>query len=360
MSNRRWLSLMICCVMAMTAVLTGASAASTVSVKVNGECLYDEARSMLSLINEFRTGEDAWYVSKDNQTKVAAGNLKELSYDFDLEKVAMQRAAEIAVYFNHERPDGSSWKSIYPTGKISRGENIGYGNSADVEGIFDAFCETDQGYSGQGHRRNMLRGEFTRVGFGAFRSGDQVYWVQAFASGKAGGSESTQSGDITVETSWGILGAAGLYDVHASVDEITVAEGASVAVPDIQAYSHTGASITISNQNWQAKDDVVGIDGEQLVGNAQGDTTLVSSFNNIELEIPVKVASSEQVDHSEAAAPAAQPVQERAMAEGELLSEAIPVEVDAEEFVDYETPLGGLRVFTLFLAPGDECFDPGE
>ena len=353
--NRKWISFVIALVIAVSILFSGAVADSTVSVKVNGTLLYDEARSMLSLINDFRTGDDAWYLAKDNQTKVAAKNLNALSYDYDLEKVAMQRAEEIAVYFNHDRPDGSPWKTIYPSGKIARGENIGYGSGGTVEDFFEAFCETDQDYSGQGHRRNMLRDAFTRVGFGAFESGGQVYWVQAFASGAAGGSEADIYTDVVVETSWGILGATGIHDVHASVDSISIEEGGSAAMPDVDARSHTGASITFTDQSWQPKDGVIGVSGDQLVGAAQGDTTLRSTFGNVELEVPVSVASS-----TPAVQPAAPPAGEKAMAGGEQLSEAIPVDAGMEELVDYETPLGIPGIFRMSLAAEDECFDSAD
>lgn len=353
--NRRTFSFITALVMAFSMLLCGAAAEKTVSVKVNGTLLYDQARSMLSLINDFRTGDNAWYLSKDNHTKVAAKNLNALSYDYDLEKVAMQRAEEIAVYFNHNRPDGSSWKTIYPSGQISRGENIGYGTGGTVEDFFEAFCETDQDYSGQGHRRNMLRNEFTRVGFGAFESGGQVYWVQAFASGAAGGNAEDPYTDVFVETSWGVLGATGIQDVHASVDKITIEEGGSVSMPEINASSHTGASITFTDQAWQPKDSVIGVSGDQLVGAAQGDTTLHSTFGNVELEIPVSVASSAPENPP---APAAPPAGEKTQAESEQLSEAIPVDAGMEELIDYETPLGIPGIFRMMLDTEDECFDP--
>ena len=55
----------------------------------NATFMYEEARSMLSLVNTFRTGKDAWYYSTDNRTKVYVNNLKPLAYDYDLEKTAM-------------------------------------------------------------------------------------------------------------------------------------------------------------------------------------------------------------------------------------------------------------------------------
>ena len=55
-----------------------------------------EARSTLAMINGLRTGGDAWYWNEDNSTKTVCNDLKEYSYNYTLEKVAMQRAAEIA------------------------------------------------------------------------------------------------------------------------------------------------------------------------------------------------------------------------------------------------------------------------
>ena len=47
-----------------------------------------EARSMLTLINSFRTGDNAWYWNRDNRTKTVETGLKGLTYDYQLEEVA--------------------------------------------------------------------------------------------------------------------------------------------------------------------------------------------------------------------------------------------------------------------------------
>ena len=39
------------------------------------------ARAMLPMVNELRTGPDAWYWNEDNTTKTVLTDLKELSYD---------------------------------------------------------------------------------------------------------------------------------------------------------------------------------------------------------------------------------------------------------------------------------------
>lgn len=60
-----------------------------------------EARTILDMINEARTNsEHAWYWNKDDTTKTFCTDLKELEYDYDLERVAMKRAAEIALSYD--------------------------------------------------------------------------------------------------------------------------------------------------------------------------------------------------------------------------------------------------------------------
>lgn len=154
-----------------------------------------EARNMLTLINQFRTGSNAWFWNSDNQTKTVESGLSALAYDYQLEEVARIRAAEIAVSFSHTRPDGRSWSTAFPAGNYYKGENIACGFET-VAAAFDGFKEENEDYAGQGHRRNMLRKAFTRVGLAAVEVGDTVYWVQEFASGSVvnAGTQDTQGG----------------------------------------------------------------------------------------------------------------------------------------------------------------------
>jgi hypothetical protein len=49
---------------------------------------------MLKRINSFRTGSNAWYYKDDTKTtKIKVKGLSKLTYDYELEKRAMQRAA---------------------------------------------------------------------------------------------------------------------------------------------------------------------------------------------------------------------------------------------------------------------------
>jgi glucan-binding YG repeat protein len=146
---------------------------------------YNAARSMLAMINDFRTGADAWYWESDNTTVHYENGLKPLQYDADLEKVAMLRAEEQAAQIGHTRPDGSAWSTAYPAGRYSKGENLAIGYETAAE-AFEGLQETNENYAGQGHRRNMLRSAFTRVGIGCVTVNGRTYWAQALASGAVG------------------------------------------------------------------------------------------------------------------------------------------------------------------------------
>ena len=83
---------------------------------------YDQsgARKMLDKVNKLRS---------DN-------GKSQLAYDYELEKLAMKRAAELAVIFEHERPDGSGTV-------VNIGENIAYGYSS-MGSAYDAFLGSDK------------------------------------------------------------------------------------------------------------------------------------------------------------------------------------------------------------------------
>ncbi len=171
----RWIPAMLVLVLAVLAV----SAASATDWTA-------EARSMLKLINDFRTGGNAWYWNSDNKTWTTETGLGTLQYDPELEEVAKVRAQELTVSLSHTRPNGQKWSTAYPAGNYYKGENIACGFFS-AEDVFNAWMEEDCDYEGQGHRRNMLKRTFTRVGIAAVEANGTVYWVQEFASGAVKG-----------------------------------------------------------------------------------------------------------------------------------------------------------------------------
>ncbi len=169
-----------------TSAAAKASAKSRTSTKSKkAKVIYDTsgARSMLAMINKFRTGKEAWALRPDNKSRVYYKNLKKLKYDTNLEKVAKLRAVEISKKFSHTRPNGRSCFTAYDQYKIrymKAGENLAMGFRTAAS-VMDGWKETKCKYNYQGHRRAMLDRDFTRVGIAHVRISGRDYWVQEFA-----------------------------------------------------------------------------------------------------------------------------------------------------------------------------------
>ncbi len=140
-----------------------------------------QAREMLPLINELRSGKNAWAYDQSG-SRIEYGDLPKLSYDYALEQIAMQRAAEIAVMYSSVRPDGSSYMTCKYDSVTSAGENILYAKDGAVTAAdaMEIFKETAAGWSGQTRRRRMLDSSYTAVGIGFASYGGYSLWVQEF------------------------------------------------------------------------------------------------------------------------------------------------------------------------------------
>lgn len=146
-----------------------------------------EIQSVFTLTNSFRTGNEAFYLNKDNTTKTnLVGQLSTLTLDEQLCKAAAIRAKEIVGTWGHDRPDGTSCftvlKDISYTYSTA-GENIAAGKKSG-SATFIQWKEDNENYTGQGHRRNMLSPDFTKIGiaytFDA-NSTYKYYWTMILA-----------------------------------------------------------------------------------------------------------------------------------------------------------------------------------
>ena len=137
----------------------------------------DKVKECFNLVNEFRTGSEAFYWNQDNSTKTSkVGKLAELTLDADLCRAAQVRANEIVKSFSHTRPNGSSCFTVLGDLSISYsavGENIAAGSSTG-SATFNQWKEDGKDYSGQGHRRNML-GDFTKIGIAYTHDAGSTY-----------------------------------------------------------------------------------------------------------------------------------------------------------------------------------------
>ncbi|MDY6396458.1 MAG: CAP domain-containing protein [Treponema sp.] len=147
----------------------------------------EEVKKVFNITNSFRTGNEAFYFNKDNSsTTNLVGQLGTLALDEDLCKAAQIRANEIVSKFSHTRPNGTSCFTVLNELSISYsavGENIAAGRSTG-EATFTQWKEDNEDYSGQGHRRNMLGKNFTRIGIAYAYDANSTYkyyWAMILA-----------------------------------------------------------------------------------------------------------------------------------------------------------------------------------
>ncbi len=278
----------------LTAIPASAEGISSYAVQVtHGQT---EARSMLAMINEFRTDSEAWYWDSSNTNKVNA-TCQELTYDYALEQIAQQRAAEIAVSFSHTRPNGESCFTARAGNVRSWGENIAAGQTS-AKRVFSSWQETDEDYSGQGHRRNMLSSRFKAVGIGHVVMNGIHYWVQEFGE-TVSDSAMTAANDGKGEVNVFVKDEDATLSNTVDVSSLTLNVGESASYPSIQTLlttqEHWGRGVNVQ-VDWKWSFTKAGILKDNGDGSFQavkaGETTLTATFGNETLEVPVTVKQS--------------------------------------------------------------------
>ena len=103
----------------------------------------------------------------------AKNGLSPLTLDTELTSNANIRAKEIVEQFSHTRPNGESCDTAVTVNWSYIGENIAMGYPTP-EAVMNGWMNSD------GHRKNILNGDFTKIGIGVCSSGGAMYWVQLF------------------------------------------------------------------------------------------------------------------------------------------------------------------------------------
>lgn len=264
-------------------------------------CKYGQtdARKMLDMVNGFRTGEDAWYWNYDNKTKIYCEDLEPLKYDYGLEKVAMQRAAEIAIYFDHMRPNLDDCFDAYDlslNSYWSKGENIaaGYKSASDA---YKGWREDKQKFDGQGHRRNMLGEDFNAIGIGHVYFNGYHYWVQEFGYTSNDSEPQTPANNSSTKVSVEIASPL-IASISASAKALTMSYGDAVDLaPDPvklclwETWPGSMFSAAVSYE-WTVEDpSIVSLEDGVLTAIHTGETKLTASVmgKNLTKKIQVKV-----------------------------------------------------------------------
>lgn len=155
------------------AVVTAKKAGkATIKADVNGREI--EYNITVNHIAPTKKNTTAAYTQLNKYRK--AKKLKGLKRDAKLEKIALQRAKEMAETgkFSHTRPNGKSGLTLIK-GKKAKGENIAMGQTTCAQVSKDW-------YKSPGHRKNMLRKNFKKVGIAGYTYKGRTYWAQVFSS----------------------------------------------------------------------------------------------------------------------------------------------------------------------------------
>lgn len=207
--------------------------------------------------------------------------LQPLQYDYDLEKAAMQRAAELAISYSHDRPDGTDcFSAVTLSDCTTLGENIALGQSS-AKSVFTAWQETKNNYSGQGHRRNLLNEGFNCVGIGHVIYNGTHYWVQVFGcrdnvnTTKVKASDGKQTVKMSVDNkvfdknAVSITPVSYLLNVNESASLPKVARSASTKASKI---TFIGNSLKTSWKSANSK--IAKVENGKVIAVAKGQTSL--------------------------------------------------------------------------------------
>ncbi len=308
---KKW-ALCVCMVLAGTIGWSYPSKAANDTTMVQVEAIYGqtEARRMGQMINDFRTSTtDAWYWNKDGTKTVynSGSNTKlgTLTYDYDLEAIAMQRAAEIALNWAHTRPNGERCFTATSNGHRSYAENIAIGYSS-VDSVFTGWQEKDDAYDGQGHRRNMLNSELKSVGVGyAVVNGVQC-WVQEFSYSTYNTVPVTDR-DGKKRVSVELLNS-NLSSVKAvpSQSIVSTLVGGNIELPTIDTtimlkntWSYVGDIPVTTAYEWNVENEnVAKMENGRIVGVSEGTTRLVTTILGEKVVVTVNVLSQEEKEHT--------------------------------------------------------------
>ncbi|MBP5354270.1 MAG: hypothetical protein J6Y67_03920 [Lachnospiraceae bacterium] len=257
---------------------------------ITGRFYQTESRATLASINNLRQGSGAWYWNEDNATKTVQTDLGALTYDYNLEQIAMQRAAEIAVFYAHERPDGSAFYTAEFNGTKSCAENIAISTGKmSAEEAFELWREENEPYKGQGHRRNMLDKSLTCVGVAHFEYRGVHTFVQEFGRSNSGASDpgavnSDKTMTVPVSTSNLKLGVTCRYSgFKITSGGVSDLPSLNVGVKPEGSYADSmcpGLEVSSSDYtvSWESSNtSIVTVSGSQFVAGNAGTANLIAT-----------------------------------------------------------------------------------
>lgn len=269
---KKSLCFILVCLILWATVFTGNAQEnneSNTSLDIKCTLLYDEAFRVLNLTNNARI----------------KNGLEPLIMDTELLEAAMQRAAEIVVYFSHTRPDGSHCLTVHPR---ATGENI-----ATVSFDSSAEMAVGQWLSSPGHYKNMMRTDIKTAGMGVVEYNGLEYWVQIF------GSDLKEAATSVPENSEKIFS----INFGENTSDLEIATNNKLFVNDSCTLTLKSSKTicTFENNGVQYFSDnpsVISINGNIATAHKEGSATIIARNGDIKLQTLIKVTDFKNSDNS--------------------------------------------------------------
>lgn len=275
-------------------VILASGALAADSATVSYQVRYDrkEALAMFDMVNAFRQSDEAWYWNSSNTEKVALDRLQPYVWDEDLHRIAMQRAAEMAVIFGHTRPNGEPYYQIHLG---LSGENLsGATGNTPTAVSFNRLQETEEDYQGQGHRRNMLSDRHTRMGVAFCEVNGVRYWVQVFSQKPLATPYTREAGELAqVEVSGSLIKQTASITLKPDSLSLKAGERQPLPQPVVAVKSaNFWGSVTVQNPaiTWVSADTgVARVEQGQLVGVKAGTVVVTATALGKSVALKVQV-----------------------------------------------------------------------
>jgi len=264
--------------------LSDGSYRKIVNMNISGTYNYDSAKTIVDLVNEER----------------AKLNLPVLQIDNSLTESAMQRASEISIYWNHERPNGLSCFSV---NKKINGENIGVGSSSTAV-IMNKWMNSP------GHKAQIVKNTYNSIGVGCYSHNGLTYWVQLFSKTNSENTN-TQSGKNDVSNTIQVVMDYIDITIKGFEENNVLSIGDTLLPTSIkntnQGYTSAKTAIAFSDLAWSSSNtNVFTVDSNGTVtAVGKGNAVLTASIGdfiatyNITVRSPIPDGYKIKLNHSE-------------------------------------------------------------
>lgn len=247
---------------------------ATIAVKIKGTDNYAEAYKVLDIVNQYRT----------------SAGLQALTMDQSLLNTAMQRAAEISVFYSHTRPNDS--KCFSADSKMT-GENIavGYGTA---DAVMTGWKNS------KGHWANIMSSRYNSIGIGCYMiPGGEYQWVQCFGD-TAATAVARRSDSITVVNSVNVmkehLKLKFLNSNDLKTMSISDSKYAKVGVINSEWSSSSPILIPECYKLSSSNSNVVRTNGANIVGQSKGTSDITAVLGTVSTTITVTVTDTKETN----------------------------------------------------------------